>query len=59
MKNTNILKLISNLKHIVSANNSTINNGEIFIQTVLYNITSKENYAERRVRLCNKQKTRM
>ena len=49
MKNTNILKFISNLKHIVSANDSTIKNGEIFVQIVLYNITSKENYAERRV----------
>ena len=43
MKNTNVLKLIPNLEHIVSANDDVIKNCEIFIQTELYNGTSKEN----------------
>ena len=38
--------IISNLEHIVSANDDVIKNCEIFIQTELYNGTSKETYVE-------------
>ena len=44
MKNPNVLELISNLEHIVSANDDVIKNFEIFIQTEVYNGTSKETY---------------
>ena len=56
VKNTNVLKLISNLGHI--ANDDVIKNCEIYIQTVLYNGTSKETYFETRVRHCFKQKAK-
>ena len=58
MKKTNVLGLISNIGHKVSANDDVIKNCEIVIQIVLYYGTSKETYVEIRVRLCNKQKTR-
>ena len=58
MKNTNVLGLISNIGHKVSANDDVIKNCEIVIQIVLYNGTSKETYVETRVRLYNEQKTR-
>ena len=54
MKNTNVIELVSNLGHIVSANDDVINNYEIFIQTVFYHGTSKEN---KQKGLYNKQKT--
>ena len=58
MKKTNVLGLISNIGHKVSANDDVIKNCEIVIQIVLYYGTSKETYVEIRVRLYNKQKTR-
>ena len=58
MKKKNVLGLISNIGHKVSANDDVIKNCEIVIQIVLYYGTSKETYVEIRVRLCNKQKTR-
>ena len=58
MKNTNVLELILNLEHLASANNTVINNCQIFIQTVLYNGMAKGPYVETRLRLYNKQKTK-
>ena len=43
-ENTNVIELISNLGHIVSANDDVIKNCEIFIKNVLYYGISKENY---------------
>ena len=48
MKNINVLELVSHLGHIVSANDYAKKNYEIFIQTVLYNRTSKETYVKTR-----------
>ena len=42
MKNRNIIELTLNLENLVSANDDVIKNCESFIQTVLYNGTSKE-----------------
>ena len=58
MKKTNVLGLISNIGHKVSANDDVIKNCEIVIQIVLYYGISKETYVEIKVRLFNKQKTR-
>ena len=58
MKNTNVLELISNLEHIVSANDDVIKNCEISIKTVFNNGTSKESYVEARGQLCNNQKNK-
>ena len=55
MKNTSVLELITDT---VLANDQVIKNCDIFIQTVLYNGTSKETYLEARMRLYNKQKTK-
>ena len=43
---------------LVSVNDGFIKNCEIFIQTVLFNRTSKEICVETRLRLYNKQKTK-
>ena len=51
MKNKNVLE------NTVSANDHVIKNCEIFIQTVLYNGTSKETYVKTSVRLYYEQKT--
>ena len=58
MKNTNILQLISNLGHKVSADDNAIKNCAIFIQTVLYNGISKETYMKAKIQLYNNQKTK-
>ena len=51
MKNKNVLE------NTVSANDHVKKNCEIFIQTVLYNGTSKETYMKASVRLYYEQKT--
>ena len=49
MKNTNALELISNLEHIISANDDVIKNCKMLIQTVLFNGTPKKTYVETRL----------
>ena len=58
MRNRNVLELILNLEHLVSANDNVIKNCEIVTQTVLYNRTSKEAYVKTKLRLYNKHKTK-
>ena len=48
MKNTNALELISNLEHIISADD-VIKNCKMLIQTVLFNGTPKKTYVETRL----------
>ena len=53
MKTANVLKLISNLELLVSANDHAINN---FSFKLCFIGTSKETYVETRLRLCIKEK---
>ena len=58
MKSRNVLELIMNLEHLVSAEDDVTKNCKIFIQTILYHGKSKKTYVETRLRLYNKQKTK-
>ena len=58
MINANVIELISNLGHIVSANDDVMKKFKIFIQTVLCNGKSKDTCVEIRVRMYNKQNKR-
>ena len=59
MINANAIELISNLGHIVSANDDVMKKSEIFIRTVLCNGKSKDTCVEIRVQMYNKQNKRI